>query len=144
MTGSARLDWYRYGGDSLQGRYHYLRLHPFSCAELGSTQDTVYRERLLRDDVQGVEALPDLGRMELLMQALPHRVGSPLSLNALRADLQISHPTLARWLDVFERVYAIFRVPLFGAPRLRAVKKEQKHYHYDWTLVQADGPRTRD
>ena len=23
VTGSARLDFYRYGGDSLQGRYHY-------------------------------------------------------------------------------------------------------------------------
>ena len=30
ITGSARLDYYRKGGDSLQGRYHYYRLHPFS------------------------------------------------------------------------------------------------------------------
>lgn len=34
VTGSARLDFYRFGGDSLQGRYHYLRLHPLSVAEL--------------------------------------------------------------------------------------------------------------
>lgn len=34
VTGSARLDLYRRGGDSLQGRYHYLRLHPFSVGEL--------------------------------------------------------------------------------------------------------------
>jgi hypothetical protein len=35
VTGSARLDFYRFGGDSLQGRYHLLRLHPFSAKELG-------------------------------------------------------------------------------------------------------------
>jgi uncharacterized protein len=35
VTGSARLDLYRFGGDSLQGRYHLLRLHPLSVAELG-------------------------------------------------------------------------------------------------------------
>ena len=29
VTGSARLDYYRKGGDSLLGRYHYYRLHPF-------------------------------------------------------------------------------------------------------------------
>ena len=29
----------------------------------------------------------------------------------------------------------MFRLPPFGAPRLRAVRKEQKHYHMDWTLV---------
>jgi len=34
VTGSARLDYYRFGGDSLQGRYHYHRLHPFSFSEL--------------------------------------------------------------------------------------------------------------
>src|SRR5207249_2768675 len=35
VTGSGRLDLYRFGGDSLQGRYHLLRLHPLSAAELG-------------------------------------------------------------------------------------------------------------
>ena len=34
VTGSARLDLYRRGGDSLLGRYHYLRLHPFSEREI--------------------------------------------------------------------------------------------------------------
>ncbi|MBI2335736.1 MAG: ATP-binding protein [Deltaproteobacteria bacterium] len=34
LTGSARLDLYRRGGDSLQGRYHSYRLHPFSLAEI--------------------------------------------------------------------------------------------------------------
>ncbi|MCP3875944.1 MAG: ATP-binding protein [Desulfobacteraceae bacterium] len=33
VTGSARLDLYRKGGDSMMGRYHYYRLHPFSLAE---------------------------------------------------------------------------------------------------------------
>ena len=36
VTGSARLDLYRRGGDSLQGRYHHYRLHPFTLAELES------------------------------------------------------------------------------------------------------------
>ncbi|MCP4755160.1 MAG: ATP-binding protein [Proteobacteria bacterium] len=33
VTGSARLDLYRKGGDSMIGRYHYHRLHPISYAE---------------------------------------------------------------------------------------------------------------
>jgi predicted AAA+ superfamily ATPase len=36
VTGSARLEVYRKGGDSLQGRYHHYRLHPFSCAEIAA------------------------------------------------------------------------------------------------------------
>ena len=34
VTGSARLDLYRKKNDSLQGRYHYYRLHPFTVVEL--------------------------------------------------------------------------------------------------------------
>lgn len=34
ITGSARLDIYRRGGDSLQGRYFLHRLHPFTLSEL--------------------------------------------------------------------------------------------------------------
>jgi predicted AAA+ superfamily ATPase len=163
VTGSARLDFYRFGGDSLQGRYYYLRLHPLSLAELaGRARDDLaallrlsgfpepflsgsetearrwslsYRERLVREEITSLESISDLSKLELLAAALPARVGSPLSLNALREDLQVSHQTVARWLEVLERLYAIFRVTPFGAPRLRAVKKEQKHYHFDWTVV---------
>ena len=37
VTGSARLDYYRKGGDSLQGRYRYFRLHPFSLCEVSAS-----------------------------------------------------------------------------------------------------------
>jgi uncharacterized protein len=168
VTGSARLDWYRFGGDSLQGRYFHLRLHPFSVGELGGHADALpallalggfpepftsgseafarrwalaYRERLLREEVTALEVVSDLGKLELLALALPQRVGSPLSLNALREDLQVSQPTVARWVEILERVYGIFRIPPFGAPRLRAVKKAMKHYHYDWSVVAEPGPR---
>jgi predicted AAA+ superfamily ATPase len=169
VTGSARLDFYRHGGDSLQGRYHYFRLHPFSVAELGIASrgdfrslldlggfpepflggsarearrwSREYRERLVREEVTGLETVQDLGRLELLALRLPELVGSPLSVNALREDLQASHRAVSRWLDVFERLYAIFRLPPFGAPRIRAVKKERKHYHCDWSCVADDAAR---
>ncbi|OGV46924.1 MAG: hypothetical protein A3F46_01980 [Legionellales bacterium RIFCSPHIGHO2_12_FULL_42_9] len=34
VTGSAKLNVYRRGGDSLLGRYHHFHLHPFSVAEM--------------------------------------------------------------------------------------------------------------
>ena len=97
----------------------------------------------MRDEVTSLESINDLSKLELLANALPARVGSPLSINALREDLQVSHQTVASWLDVLERLYAIFRAPPFGAPRLRAVKKEQKHYHFDWTIVGDPAPVSR-
>ena len=169
VTGSARLDLYRHGGDSLQGRYHLLRLHPLSLREVGEGSPEAfrqllklggfpepffggserearrwsreYRTRLIREDVVSLERVQDLGALEMLAMRLPELVGSPLSLNALREDLQVSHKTVASWVAVLERLYAVFRLPPFGAPRLRAVRKEQKHYQFDWSLVPDDARR---
>ncbi|HMN24753.1 MAG TPA: ATP-binding protein [Ignavibacteriaceae bacterium] len=40
VTGSARLNVYRKSGDSLQGRYRYFTLHPFSLAEVEILQNS--------------------------------------------------------------------------------------------------------
>lgn len=168
VTGSAKLDMYRFGGDSLQGRYFLLRMHPLSLAELGPQQSTLeelmlyggfpepfygknhvdakrwslgYRTRLIREDITSLEQVSDLGRLELLFLRLPDLVGSPLSINALREDLQTHHTTIAKWIGIFEKMYAIFRLSPFGSPLIKAVKKEQKHYHYDWTLIENEGSR---
>ena len=169
VTGSARLDLYRYSGDSLQGRYHLLRLHPMSVAELGidSTPDfnqllqlggfpepffsgsevkarrwsREYRNLLVHEEIPVLERIQDLGNLELLYLRLPELVGSLLSLNALREDLQVSHRAIRNWVGALERLYAVFRIRPFGAPRVRAIKKAQKHYHLDWSLVPEPGPR---
>jgi len=169
VTGSGRLDLYRFGGDSLQGRYHLLRLHPFSAAELGMSRPAQlldllrlggfpepflggsetqarrwsreYRSLLVREEVVALERIQDLGHLELLMLRLPELVGSPLSVNALREDLQVSHKAVVSWIGALERLFAVFRLAPFGAPRIRAVKKEQKHYHLDWTVVPGDAAR---
>ncbi|MGC1878007.1 MAG: AAA family ATPase [Rhabdochlamydiaceae bacterium] len=38
VTGSARLNVYKKGGDSLMGRYFYYRIHPLSVGEIASPQ----------------------------------------------------------------------------------------------------------
>jgi predicted AAA+ superfamily ATPase len=47
VTGSAKLDVYRRGSDSLMGRYHHFRLHPFSLSELLNGKHSVESEDLI-------------------------------------------------------------------------------------------------
>ena len=170
VTGSARLDHFRKGGDSLQGRYHYYRLHPCSLNEI-SREPTAsdlndllqfggfpeplltgdsrtwrrwQRERVSRvvyDDLRDLENVREVALVELLAEALPDRVGSPLSINSLSEDLQVAHETVKRWLSILENLYFCFRIAPFGAPRIRAVKKETKLYLWDWSQVPGDGER---
>ncbi|HET7291226.1 MAG TPA: ATP-binding protein [Vicinamibacteria bacterium] len=188
VTGSARMDVYRRGGDSLQGRYHHYRLHPFSVAELASggaepsppapgreipiprrvdpelvsgllrasgfpepllsgstrTHRRWQKERLdrfFREDVRDLEAVRELSSLQVLADLLPERVGSPLSLNALREDLDASHRGATHWIDVLERLYHVVRVRPWRSPRVRSLRRMPKAYLTDWTLVAAAGPR---
>lgn len=169
VTGSARLDHYRRGGDSLLGRYRYVRLHPFSVNELGisSTADLQAlikfggfpepylaqsekelklwtRERLYRivnDDIADLENLREYSSIETLADSLPERVGSPLSLQALAEDLSVSQKTVAHWVEILEKVYYCYRIMPFGSPKIRAVKKEKKLYLWDWSVLENDGIR---
>lgn len=168
VTGSARLDVYRRGGDSLHGRYHSYRLHPLSLAEVGGGRDAVaallrfggfpepflrgserhwrrwQRERIdrvVRDDVRDLERVREISLIELLVDALPPRVGAPLSVKSLREDLGVAHDTAERWLTMLENLYVCFRIPPLGGPRIRAVKKERKLYLWDWSMVSEAGPR---
>ena len=169
LPGSARLDHYRHGGDSLQGRYHFYRLHPLSFAEIGgSSLDDLgsllnfggfpepffmasemetrrwsreYRTRLVVEDLQDLETVKDIALVQQLVLRLPELVGAPLSINSLREDLQVAHQTVARWVQILENLYMIFRVYPFGSPGIRAVKKEAKHYHADWTVVRDPSAR---
>lgn len=170
VTGSARLDYYNKGGDSLQGRYHYYRLHPFSLLELSSdpaksdldhllryggfpepclrSDERFWRrwqrerqQRVIYEDIRDLEHVREISLVELLTEDLPRRVGSPLSIKSLKENLQVAHETVARWLEILERMYYCFRIPPYGAPKIRAVKKEQKLYLWDWSLVEGKGAR---
>ena len=170
VTGSARLDYYSKGGDSLHGRYHYYRLHPFSLMELKSDpsmddfkgllrfggfpepclrgDETFWRRwqrerthRVIYEDIRDLENVREISLLELLAAELPNRVGAPLSVKNLRELLDVSHESVERWLKVFERMYYCFRVSPYGPPRVRAVKKEQKLYLWDWSMVPEEGPR---
>ncbi len=169
VTGSARLDYYRKGGDSLVNRYRYFRLHPFSLAELGSyssndleallrfggfpepilTQDDRehriwQRDRLsrvVREDLRDLEQVREISLIEHLVELLPRRVGSPLSIKSLRDDLGVDHKTIERWLTILENLYVGFRIAPFGAPRIRAIKKARKLYLWDWSMAPEGGPR---
>jgi predicted AAA+ superfamily ATPase len=185
VTGSARLNIYRKGGDSLQGRYHYYTLHPFSLAELEliknkftpfeeltfnsnkyqKTVDALFKfggfpepitkqsertlrrwhneklERLFREDIRDVENIRDISSMKLLGDLLPSKVASPLSINSIREDLEVSHRAVTSWLNILESFYYHFRIYPFNSRKIRSIKKEPKLYLFDWSEIEEEGPR---
>ena len=180
VTGSARLDIYQRGGDSLLGRQERLRLHPLTVGEVrgaasappgnwltpgvaGTDADaewthlerrggfpepwvrddaaqhrrwTVRRRSLLvRDDIRDLTQIRQLALVEHLALLLPERVGSPLSVNSLREDLQVGHDTVSNWLDALDLLYYTYRIAPHTNRIARAISKERKLYLWDWSEV---------
>jgi uncharacterized protein len=115
ITGCAKLDHYRKGGDSLHGRYHHYRLHPYSLPEISTApqqsdlthlfefggfpepcakgNERFYRrwsnermQRVIREDVRDLERVREISLIEILAENLETKVGSTLSIQSLLED----------------------------------------------------------
>ncbi len=161
VTGSARLDLYRRGGDSLLGRYRYWRLHPFSLDEVpkGISKQGAFKrlmtvggfpepfldggeidarrwrrerfDRILREDIRDLESIRNTAQMGLFLDLLRHRVGGLVALSNLANDIQISPKTAKSWLEILDHMYLTFTIRPYTKSLPRAVQKAPKIYFFD-------------
>jgi len=170
VTGSARLETARKGGDSLAGRFFAYRLHPLTVKELVMglkeqprvalekimkfggfpepylQNDETYAKRwrrthldtIIRGDLLDLEQVRDLKSIEILVDLLRARVGSPTSYSSLAQDLQVSVHTVKHWLQILENLCVIFAVRPYHRNIARSLLKEPKYYFYDTGAVEGD------
>jgi predicted AAA+ superfamily ATPase len=161
VTGSARLDVYKRGGDSLMGRYHYWRLHPITLDELplGLDSHEGYErlltvggfpepflmnderearrwrrerfDRIFREDVRAIEQIREIQLLELFVDTLRSRVGSNIVLSNIANDLEISPKTAKSWLSIIEKMYIAFPIYPLTQAVPRSIRKPPKVYFYD-------------
>jgi predicted AAA+ superfamily ATPase len=191
VTGSARLDVYKRGSDSLLGRYVPFRLHPFSLREmrtaavltpdeslerlfsgragrskqreadlsdlltygpfpeplLGQDQRRARiwrrtREQLVvREDLRDLSRLPELSRIEMMTALLPAKVGGLLSLQSLSEDLEVSHPTVTRWLTYLKALFYAYELKPWRRSVARSLRKAGKLYLWDYGCIEDHGAR---
>ncbi len=161
VTGSARLDVYKKGGDSLMGRYHYWRLHPLTLDELpeGMSPEMGYErlltfggfpepflladdrevkrwrrerfERVIKEDIRDLEHIRHVQLLGLFVDALRSRVGGLITVSNLAQDLQISPKTALSWLRLIEKMYLCFAVYPYTKCVPRSILKPPKVYFFD-------------
>lgn len=90
-------------------------------------------DRLIKEDIRDIENIRDLSALQILVELIPNKVGSLLSLNSLREDLQVTHKTIAGWADILERFYYHFRIYPFRSTKIKSLRKEPKTYLWDWS-----------
>ena len=166
VTGSARLEAFRQTGDSLAGRFFRHRLNPFSLREivdsgaeeldrlmqrggfpepyLAESEDDVQRWRmqyidgLIRTDILDFEKVHDFRAIQLTLDLLRRRIGSPISWASMARDVGCSPNTIKRYVEILEALFIIFRVSPHHRNIARALLKEPKIYFYDTGMVIGD------
>lgn len=113
-----------------------------------SAQETVYRRwsrnyhrQLIREDIRNTTEIKNIDETEVLFSLLPSKVGSPLSLQSLARDLQVSFKAVRSWLAVFESFFLTFRISPWTKKVSRAITKERKLYLYDYAVIQDPAAR---
>jgi len=100
-----------------------------------------YKTLLTKEDIRDLSRITDIRGIEQLIEILPTKVGSPLSINSLREDTGCHHATITNWLEILKELYLIFTIRPWHKNILRSVKKETKLYFYDWSNVSDTGYR---
>jgi predicted AAA+ superfamily ATPase len=93
---------------------------------------------LLREDIRDASAIREISLLEHLAHLLPERIGSPLSLNALKEDIGVAFETVRDWLLLLEQFFYLFRIAPFTGRLARTLRKESKVYLFDWVEVEQE------
>ncbi len=87
--------------------------------------DYLYRDILALADVRHA------GKIRDLLKLVAFQVGSQISLAELASALEMSKETVARYLDLLEKSFVLFRLGGFSRNLHKEVSKSHKYYFYD-------------
>jgi predicted AAA+ superfamily ATPase len=99
------------------------------------------RNLVLREDLRDLTRIRELGLVDQLVSLLPERIGSPLSVNALREDLGVAFDTAKAWIDALARLYFVFELRPFAGKLARTLRREAKVYLFDTSEIEDPGAR---
>jgi predicted AAA+ superfamily ATPase len=156
LLGSASRDLVQKSSESLAGRIGYLNLTPFQINELpqvnlntfwnrGGFPDSVlaendefsaiWRENFLKTYVE--RDLPQLGfqipamQLRRFLTMCAHNQGQLLNLSKLGSSMDLTHPTIRKYIDIFEQTFIVRSLPPFELNIKKRLVKSPKIYLRD-------------
>ena len=100
-----------------------------------------YKALLTKEEVRDFSRIQDIRGLETMVEILPTKVGSNLSIPSLVDVLNVSHKTITNWIEVLQSVYLVFTISPWHRNIKRSILKEKKLYFFEWPLVFDGGLR---
>jgi len=94
-----------------------------------------YIDALIQRDVRDVAGLEKLDHLPRFLRALAHTSGQLCNYSQLGGQVGLDHKTVARYMGVFEQMYLLKRVEVWGRNRLSRIVKTPKLQFIDSGLL---------
>lgn len=98
-------------------------------------------DRLIKEEIRDLTVIKDLSSLQILVELIPNKIGSLLSINNLREDLEVAHKTIVNYLRILELFYFHFRIYPYSKNNIRSLKKMAKLYLWDWSVIEDEGAK---
>jgi len=85
----------------------------------------LYKDILELEEIKRADKIVDLLRL------LAFQIGSEVSLTELASNLALNRDTIAKYLDLLEKVFVIFRMNGFSRNLRKEIAKNSRYYFYD-------------
>jgi predicted AAA+ superfamily ATPase len=99
------------------------------------------RSQLFREDIRDTTHVHEIAQLELCAQLLEYQSDGILNRSALGQKLQVSLPTIGRWLEILRQFYFAFMLQPWSKNIPHSLIKEPKVYLNDWSLISDPGAR---
>ena len=160
LLGSASRDLIQKSSESLAGRIGFLYLTPFLMNEVSETPlpifwnrggypssllsendefSTIWRENYIKTYVE--RDIPQLGidipalKLRRFLTICAHNHGQTLNLSKLASSMDLTHPTIRKYIDIFEQTFVLRSIPPYEMNVKKRMVKSPKIYVRDTGIL---------
>lgn len=164
FLGSASIDLLKQSSETLVGRLSYIELHPVNAREYSDKKDSLNRlwvrggfpdSLLSKDDETSLlwrhdfiktyleRDIPQLGprvpatTLERFWMMLAHGQGTAVNASKLASNLEVSHTTISRYIDLLADLLLVRKIPPYAVNVKKRIVKSPLVYVRDSGITHA-------
>lgn len=108
----------------------YPGIYNLSAEEIKNSLDEITEQYLFRD-LLSISGIKKSDYLIKLLKLLAYQVGQLVSYHEIATVMGLDQSTVAKYIDVLEKSFVIFRLGSFSTNLRNEIKKNQKIYFYD-------------
>ncbi|MHB1949058.1 MAG: ATP-binding protein [Gammaproteobacteria bacterium] len=101
-------------------------------------------QQTFHEDIRSLTEIQEMAQLEMLATLLKSQTGQLVSYSNLAQAVNVSVPTIKRWIDSLSCFYYCFTIKPWFKNVSRALTKQPKIYLWDWSEISDEGARTEN